>query len=686
MTERKVEGRRGASSSDAAIITAGVQLLKRSGRLDMRRLASEANLSRSTLYRHFANADAVERAILERALAEARAETRSALSDRRPTLALLRTVISTLVAIGARYPLERICGPSLGAHARHVARELGPLVEPLRDLIELDRAPPAEWLNEAAAHLVEVALLSGGRPRRVADDLAAALTEPLDRGLVLLDASGRLLASNALASEPLGLGREMPRQMTAPRAAVTYSDGSACPPDGYPLARAIATRQTQRPAVLQHRTLDGSSRWFSVAAIALRRSPDRRPYGIVGVFADVTAQRQADLARLRPPGTLAAEGPRILDVARALDEVPSHLLPEQVVAEARRLVRGPVALYVVDIDGSHLLRLAGAEEFPAEIEAPLALGPELAQDGLPELRARLERSVPGLAMAPLWLRGRAVGVLLALRGSEQTLADVALQAAPAIELANGQTDVLDAARRRKEINPAAEIQQSLLPPRIARFGGGEVASGMLPSYEVGGDWFDYVENRDGGWIAIADAAGRGARAGALGSIGLAALRAARRNNASLEEAVETIHTTVCDAGEDEFYLTAIVARWSPAYSSFSWINAGHPRPLLLHAHGNVEELVGEPTLPLGVGSRERRFSRSYRRLAPDDRLVLYTDGISQRASSDGFFGKEGIVRAARSSHEPTAPGIARSIQEAVTAASGEPLRDDAAVVVLAPER
>ena len=390
------------------------------------------------------------------------------------------------------------------------------------------------------------------------------------------------------------------------------------------------------------------------------------------------------LAQLQPPGTLGRKRPVPLDIVRVLDEVPAHLLPDQIIAEARRLARVPLALYVVDIDGSRLLRLAGAAEFPARIEAPLALGPELAHNGLPELRARLARELPGSIMAPMWLRGRAVGILLSLGGPEETLADVARLAAPAIELANGYTDVFDAARRRKEINPAAEIQQSLLPPRIARLGAGEVAAGILPSYEVGGDWFDYVENRDGAWLAIADAAGRGPRAGALGGLGLAALRAARRNQASLEEAVRTIRETIYDAGEDEFFLTAVVARWSAAYASFSWVNSGHPPPLLLAPDGKVEELAGEATLPLGVGARQRAFRRSYRQLEPDDRVILYTDGVSARPKRDGFFGKDGIVRAARAAHAPSAPEIARSIQEAVATASRKPLRDDAAVIVLAP--
>ena len=76
-----------------------------------------------------------------------------------------------------------------------------------------------------------------------------------------------------------------------------------------------------------------------------------------------------------------------------------------------------------------------------------------------------------------------------------------------------------AAQRRKQPTAAAEIQQSLLPPRIVRITGGEVAGNVLPSYEVAGDWFDVIENADGVWITPRrrpgqlDAGGREQRCG-----------------------------------------------------------------------------------------------------------------------------------------------------------------------------
>src|SRR4029450_10836002 len=93
------------------------------------------------------------------------------------------------------------------------------------------------------------------------------------------------------------------------------------------------------------------------------------------------------------------------------------------------------------------------------------------------------------------------------------------------------------ARGRKPPPPPAEIQQNLFPPRIARIAGAQLAGALLPSYEVGGDWFDFVENRDGAWLAMAGAADTGPTAAGLGAAALGALRAARRSGQDLGEAV-----------------------------------------------------------------------------------------------------------------------------------------------------
>src|SRR5436305_12231299 len=106
----------------------------------------------------------------------------------------------------------------------------------------------------------------------------------------------------------------------------------------------------------------------------------------------------------RPPGQLGRDAPLALEVTRVLAEVPPHLVPDQLVAEARRAAGVAVALYVVDIDGSQLLRLAGSPEFPERIDDPPALGPEIVSEGLPEFYERLQQQLPGCVPEPLWLR------------------------------------------------------------------------------------------------------------------------------------------------------------------------------------------------------------------------------------------------------------------------------------------
>jgi serine phosphatase RsbU (regulator of sigma subunit) len=385
----------------------------------------------------------------------------------------------------------------------------------------------------------------------------------------------------------------------------------------------------------------------------------------------------------RAPGQLGREGPLPLEVTHVLDEVPPHLVPDQLVAEARRAAGVPVALYVVDIDGSQLVRLAGSEDFPAELEAPPALGPEIVPEGLPAFQARLRRRLPGCVAEPLWLRGRVTGLLLCVGTPVTPLEDIAKQGAAALELANDYTDSIEAARRRKPPTPAAEVQQNLFPPRIARISGAQLAGGLLPTYEVGGDWFDFVENRDGAWLAIADAAGTGPNAAGLGASALGALRAARRSGHDLEQALGAMHETVLRLGNPDFYVTALVSRWRAPTSTFTWVNCGHPHAFVVDMDGNVDQLEGPDHEPLGKGEEKRTFTSTERQLASDERLILVTDGITERkVEGGGRFGIDGIRRALGEVENPTAAATAMAILQAVTDCWREPLEDDGTVVVL----
>jgi AcrR family transcriptional regulator len=669
-----------AQRNRTAVIEATARLLRRREALTMQAVAAAANVGRSTLYRHFANPVDLQLAVQQETLARAATVVRDAVSSQRPALAQLRNAVAALVEVGAELPLDVPLGPPPDESVAEAGRALAPLTERLARAAGVAPSPAGPWLAAGIAHFVATCLRAGWSApesgQKTVERLFSRVTDPLDRGLLLLDATGTVVASNPAGRIAIDVAE--PGRRAVVHSGGLYEDGSAAPSELHPISLALAGREAQQ-GIRGHHAEDGGLCWFSIEAVPLRRAPGAEPYGFIAIFADVSEETGFRQRNLRPAGGLGADARPVLDLMRVLDEVPPPLLPEQLVAEATRIVCGPVALYVVDVDGSRLLRLAGTEEFPARLRAPLALGPELAEDGLPDLTAHLARELPEVVMAPMWLRGRGVGVLLARRGSEAGLREVARIGAAAMELASGHTDVFDAARRRKEMTPAAEIQQSLLPPRIVRMGRGELAGSVVPSYEVGGDWFDYVENRDGAWIAIADGAGSGPRAAGLSSVSLAALRAGRRGDATLEGAAQLMDETISAAGGPEFFVTAILARWNPVYSVLSWINLGHPPPLLISAAGTVEELVTQPDLPLGLSDRTRRFRRHERRLLDGDRLVLYTDGMSRRRT----LGTAGIAAAVLGADRRSAAAAARAIQEAVVSASEDPLPDDAAVVVLA---
>jgi len=133
----------------------------------------------------------------------------------------------------------------------------------------------------------------------------------------------------------------------------------------------------------------------------------------------------------------------------------------------------------------------------------------------------------------------------------------------------------------------------------------------------------------------------------------------------------------------EFYVTALVARWHAATSTFTWVNCGHPHAFLADLDGNVTELEGPVHPPLGTGGEEPSFRLSERQLASGERLILVTDGITERRTEEGGrFGIEGIRRAVADVESPTAAATAMAILQAVTECWREPLEDDGTVVVL----
>lgn len=364
-----------------------------------------------------------------------------------------------------------------------------------------------------------------------------------------------------------------------------------------------------------------------------------------------------------------------------------HLLPERLRQSFEAVHGGPMALYVMDVDGSCLRLLAGdRSRVPGVIPAPVGIGPEVPPEAFAALADAVARALPGCGSAPLVLADRALGVLVRADGASPGLDESAAEAALAIETISGYTDAVHAARRHKHPQPAAEMQQNLLPPRIARVSGADLAGGVLPGYDVGGDFFDYAENHDGLWLAIADAVGKENEAAALAAVTIGALRASRRSGGGLEGTVAAMREAVRTSGQHgSAFVTCVVALWDPATHRLRWITAGHPRPIVLRAGGELETLSAAVTRPLGIPGGDDELRAAECSLSAGDRLLLYSDGLVEqphRRTAEPV-GIEAVHRILRGSADASCAQTVRRLQDLVVEASGGLLRDDASIVALA---
>ncbi len=373
------------------------------------------------------------------------------------------------------------------------------------------------------------------------------------------------------------------------------------------------------------------------------------------------------------------------DAKDLLGEAFPHLVGERIAEVGSELAGCPVAVYVLDLEGEFALRLSGAANlFPERFRAPLGVGPELIPEAVPRLREMVDELVGPSALWPLVVRDRVMGFLLARDPAARDMHEFAGQAALALELASGYTDAVHSVRRRKQTQPAAEIQQNLLPPRLARLEGANLAGGVLPGYEVGGDFFDYAGNADGLWFVVADAEGKGNAAAAMSSLAIGALRAARRTGEDLQHAALATDEVIL-ALDTPRYLTMVLGSWKASDGRLDWINCGHPPPLIIRADGQIIELEGKHTFPLGLQLAPRSFPVLSAPLRPGDRLVIYSDGLSERpTAAGGRLGEDGLRAILAEIGACSAAMTVRGLQDAVIGASPDPLRDDATLLVIAP--
>ncbi len=246
-------------------------------------------------------------------------------------------------------------------------------------------------------------------------------------------------------------------------------------------------------------------------------------------------------------------------------------------------------------------------------------------------------------------------------------------------------DTFEFVRRSRPMALAAELQWALAPPLTFASRGLVVSAMLEPCYEDGGDAFDYAVNSDIAHLAIIDAMGHGLAASGAAAFTLAAYRRARRASFDLPTTYEAIDVALAEQFNAERYATAVLAELDLATGLLSWINAGHPEPLLLRAGRLVKTLSTPPATPLGLPFTGAGVTLGREQLEPGDRVLLYTDGLPEARQPDGsFFGVDRLTDfIERAEHDGYAvPETLRRLRNAVLQHQHGALQDDATAVVI----
>ncbi len=288
-------------------------------------------------------------------------------------------------------------------------------------------------------------------------------------------------------------------------------------------------------------------------------------------------------------------------------------------------------------------------------------------------------------LVPARHRGEIHGVLALgakLSDEDFTLGDLEFLTAAAGQIAAGLASS-KASGQNRELNEAREIQASLLPSRLPAFEGFDLAAHWQPAQQVAGDYYDaFVIETRGLALCVADVTGKGMPAALLMSNLQATVKAFAPIASGPAALVERLNRALSTQLTPGRFVTLFYAEVDSRSRVMSYVNAGHNHPLLLRADGSAEWL--DRGGPLLGPVHDAVFETGVVTLAPGDRVVLYTDGITEAEGANReLFGEERLLEAVRSAAFGDAVAIQRALLTAVSAHCGGEFQDDATVLVIA---
>ncbi|MFB6890566.1 PP2C family protein-serine/threonine phosphatase [Kitasatospora sp. NPDC056327] len=351
----------------------------------------------------------------------------------------------------------------------------------------------------------------------------------------------------------------------------------------------------------------------------------------------------------------------------------------------RELGIGASIVYLADIQQHRLVPIGGGPSLPIDG----TVGGWAFRTG--SLRVVEDEGAGLLAWFPLTDGAVRLGVLClrAERLDHDGLRRCRLLAALLAMVITSKRDTSDSyalGTRADTMSLPAEMLRAFLPPRTVRTRRVVSTAVLEPAYDLGGDAFDHSLADGVLHAAVLDAMGHDLASGLTAAVTLAAGRNARRNGADLP-ALATVIDECLQSWLPDRFATGILLRLDVTDGTLHWINCGHPPPLLIrgqHVVADALERTAEPPLGLGLLGEAQRAVRTFR-LSPGDRLLLYTDGVTEARGTDGeLFGLERftdfVIRATAAGED--APEALRRLIHAVLAHQDDKLSDDVTIMMI----
>ena len=242
---------------------------------------------------------------------------------------------------------------------------------------------------------------------------------------------------------------------------------------------------------------------------------------------------------------------------------------------------------------------------------------------------------------------------------------------------------LERERLERELSLASEIQQRFQPTAPPAVGGYELQGISFPCYEIGGDYYDFIEREDGRLvIALGDVSGKGTAAALLMSSLHAAVHAQSGSHDSLVDTISAVNKYLADNIPANRFVTLFYAELDPESGTLAFLNAGHNPPLIVHSAGTVEQLASGG-LPLGI-KRDADYREGRTQLQHGDVLVIYSDGVTEAVSPTGEeYGPTRLYEVVSRNIEASASGIRDRIESSLTKFSqGTSAADDITLVIV----